>query len=400
MRVLLVNKFLRLVGGTETVFFNEWQWLEEAGHEVIPFGMAHAANIASPYRHFWVAETDYHHPQLRHLATLFWSQEAAEKLAALIKVSPPDVAHLHNIYHQLSPSVVQVLAEANIPTLLTIHDYKLVCPNYRLYTQGQVCTRCVAGTPLSAFVHRCLKDSWLVSGLGALETTFHRWKKVYGQVGQFIAPSQFAKKMMVQGGWAEEKVTVLPHALPKVEMPASTRTNEPFILYAGRLVAEKGVWLFVEAARKLPDIPFRMVGSGQLQEKIEQNCPPNLRLLGQMPATALAQQYAQARAVVIPSLWYEIFGMVALEAMGHGVPVIASDIGGLPEVVEHGQTGWLFPAGDVAALVAAISKLWHDSQLAQQLGMAAQERVKTAFVPAQHLTQLLTLFQKAKLETL
>ncbi|MEW5987865.1 MAG: glycosyltransferase, partial [Chloroflexota bacterium] len=194
MRILLVNKFLYPAGGAETVFFNEWRWLEAAGHEVIPFGMAHPGNVSSPYSRFWVSQIDYRHPTPSQLVNLVWSSEAAEKLARLMAETRPHVAHLHNVYHQLSPSILSTLRKAKVPAVMTLHDYKLICPNYRLFTQGQPCQRCVHSHAWHAVRHRCLKDSLAASGLAAVETTLHRRLRSYDSLARLIAPSYFVQE--------------------------------------------------------------------------------------------------------------------------------------------------------------------------------------------------------------
>lgn len=394
MRVLLVNKFLHPVGGSETVFFNEWRWLEEAGHEVIPFGMTHPRNVDSPYHLFWTPTISYDQPTPAQLLSLIWSAPAARQISRLIAHTRPDVAHLHNVYHQLSPSIIAVLRRAGIPILLTLHDYKLICPNYRLYTRQQPCTRCVGSHPWHALRHRCLNASLPASGLAALETALHHALRAYVAVDRFIAPSRFMKEMMTRGGWAATRITVLPHAI-EPPRPAPTPRTDPTILFAGRLVAEKGIELLLAAAARLPHIPFRLAGSGPLRRRAD-DTPANVTWLGQRTPDELAAAYAAARAVVIPSRWYEVFGMSALEAMSHGVPVVASDIGGLPEVVTHEETGLLVPPDDLAALVAAISRLWHDPPMAARLGEAARQRVRQRHAPAAHMAALLALFAQAR----
>lgn len=394
MRVLLINKFLHPVGGSETVFFQEWAWLEAAGHEVIPFGMAHPDNVASPYQSYWAPQVDYDQPTPGQLVSLIWSRAAARQLKALALATRPDVAHLHNVYHQLSPAIIAVLRQLRIPTVLTAHDYKLVCPNYRLYTQGQVCSRCVGSHPWHALRHRCLKSSWSASALAAVETGVHRWLRAYAGIDQFIAPSHFLKTMLQRGGWPAAQITALPHAVPLP--PPTTNANPAAILFAGRLVPEKGVAWLLAAARRLPDVPFRIAGTGPLWRAA---APTNVTWLGHLSPAELAAEYAAARAVVAPSLWYELFGMSALEAMSHGCPVIASRIGALPELVSHEETGLLVAPGEVEELAAAIARLWRDADLAAQLGRAAQAHVRAHHDPADHLTRLVQLFRQLRQPT-
>ncbi|MCA9990569.1 MAG: glycosyltransferase family 4 protein [Ardenticatenaceae bacterium] len=399
MRILLINKFLRPVGGTETIFFNEWRWLEAAGHTVIPFGMAHPDNVASPYAEYWVPAVDYNRPTPGQLRELVWSRTAAARLAALIAATRPEAAHLHNIYHQLSPSILPVLQQANLPSLLTVHDYKLICPNYRLFTGGVPCTRCVSSHPWHALLHRCQKDSAAASALVALESSLHRRRQAYAPVDRFIVPSHFVQALLVRGGFPAGKLQIIPHAIPAPAPPAPTPPGgaPPVVLYAGRLEPEKGLDILLTAAAQLPDIPFAIAGEGSLGPAIAHELTrpalANVRLLGKLSPAGLAAARQSARLAVVPSVWYEVFGLSALEALQAGLPVVASRMGGLAEVVQHEQTGLLVPPGDAPALAAAIRQLWDDPGRAQQMGRAGQAYVQQHHRPEQYTTALLAAWQ-------
>lgn len=390
MRLLLVNKFLRPVGGAETVFFNEWQWLAAAGHEVIPFGMAHPANVDSPYRHFWLDEVDYRRPTASQLARFIWSGEAAEKLANLVRATRPDIAHLHNIYHQLTPSLLPVLSQANIPIILTVHDYKLVCPNYRLYTQGQLCQRCLSGRTWPAFRYRCHKDSWLASAFVALESGLHRQWQSYRLVNRFIAPSRFGQEMLVRGGYPAEQISNLPHAIAVPNQASGPTAGGP-VLFVGRLEPEKGVRLVLEVAGRLPHIPFWLAGEGSLPGR---TTLPNVTFLGRVAPAGLPPLRRQASLELVPSLWYELFGLTALEGMAAGLPILASNVGALPEIVIDGETGWLLPAGDGAAWASAIDRLWSAPRLGQDMGRAGYQRAWELFRPEPHTQALEDIYRQ------
>lgn len=399
MRILLANKFLHHVGGAETVFFAEWQMLAAAGHDIIPFGMAHPDNGASPYADYWVPRSNYDRPSLSQIRNLIHSPEAARRIAALVADTRPDIAHLHNIYHQLSPSILPVLAAAGIPVVMTVHDYKLVCPNYRLFTQNAPCTRCVDSHPWHAVRYCCHHASYAASAMVALETALHRRRKAYAPVDLFLAPSLFVKNLLLQGGFPAGKIQVVPHAVaaaPPPEPVAAPLPAEKFVLYAGRLEPEKGVAILLAAAARLSTVPFVLAGSGSQSGQLPTLA--NVTVLGKLSPGQLETVRRQAALEVMPVIWYEVFGMSALEGMRAGLPVVASDIGALPELVQDEHTGLLVPPGDVGALVAAIQRLLQDSTLAQRLGRSGRQLVQDRFRPEQHLATLLDCYHSVQRE--
>lgn len=395
MNILFINKFLRHVGGAETVFFDEWRWLEAEGHTIIPFGMAHPDNIESEYKHHWVEQIDYGRPTLGQLRDMIWSREAARKLRGLIEETRPDIAHLHNIYHQLSPSILATLKQAGIPAILTAHDYKLICPNYRLYTQGQPCERCVQSHTWHAVRHACQKNSRAASTLVALESGIHRFRQAYSSIDHFIAPSQFVRQKLIEGGIPSQKVSWLPHAVARFDKSPykATRYSDTF-LFAGRLEPEKGVRFLIELAQRLPHLAFWIAGTGSLFNEIQNHKLANVRLLGKLPRLKLEEVRQGVTAELIPSLWYEVFGMSAVEAMQAGLPVLASRLGGLVDVVQDGKTGLLLPAGDIPVWTKATTHLAENNDYAQQMGRSGREYALKQFNPHKHTQTLLELYER------
>jgi len=212
----------------------------------------------------------------------------------------------------------------------------------------------------------------------------------------------FMKQMMVRAGFAEERVRLLPHCTAQLTPDGDASAwlpplRKPFFLFAGRLEPEKGVSLLLLAARRLPHISFVIAGAGLLAASIAEQAATldNVSMLGVLKADQLAALRREARAELAPSVWYEVFGMSALEAMQQGLPVIAGDIGGLRDIVVNGETGLLVPPGDVDALVAAVERLHNDASLAARLGAAGRSHVQQHHQPAQHLRQLLSIYGEA-----
>lgn len=399
MKVLLVNKFLYPAGGAEAVMFLMWRYLEAEGHAVIPFGMAHPRNVLTAYDDALVPPINYEgqvslRAQVAAARAIWFSDEARRRLARLLAESHPDVAHLHNIYHQLSPAILDALRQAGVPAVMTVHDYKLACPNYRLFTEGAPCTRCVGGSFHHAVIHRCVKGSRSKSLVCAIENSLHRRTGAYDSIARFIAPSRFLRDILLRAGLPDSKLLHWPNP---VDLPPVPRSRDAgYILFCGRLAAEKGLWTLVRAAERLPKVEFRLTGEGPLRAELETWCLErslyHIRFLGFVPPEDMPALMRGARCLVMPSEWYENSPMALLEALGHGVPVVASAIGGLPELIEHGQEGLLVPPGNHEALAEALAQLAADPAQAARMGWAARKRAERDHAPRPYLERLLELY--------
>ncbi|MDP2709038.1 MAG: glycosyltransferase, partial [bacterium] len=364
MKILQINKFYYLKGGTERHIFSLSRLLCRAGHEVIPFAMADKSNDATIYSRYFSQPVGLDKFNLKNIFKLFYNREAAEKLEKLIKTERPDIAHLHNISHQLSSSVIDVLKKYHIPIVQTLHDYKLVCPNYKLFSGGEVCYKCRGGKYYNCLLNKCVKNSYLKSLLATLEAYYCRQNGVYKKIDLFIAPSRFMKDVCVNFGIAGNKIKTLNH-FKGVSTPVLTRetSSEPYLLYYGRLAEEKGVLVLVRAMILTEEkIKLKIVGAGPDFGKIknlikELKLAERIEMSGPKFGEELNNYIVNSRAVVVPSIWPENFPYVVLEAESLGKPVIASAIGGLKEMVADGENGFLFEAGKVKSLALAIDKL-------------------------------------------
>ncbi len=374
MRILVVNKFYWEKGGSERVLFDLAHGYAAAGHEVIPFAMASPRNLPTPWADRFAPEVRWEGggglATLRAAAGVIHSGEAKRRLAALLRDARPDVAHLHNFHHQLSPSIVDALREAGVPAVHTLHDYKVVCPNYLLFTRGDVCRRCAGGRYLQAVVHRCVRGSAAASAVAAVESAWHRARRTLERgIRVFVAPSRFLADEVRAMGF-RGRLEVVPNGLDVDAIPAATRPGEGF-LYAGRLAHEKGVATLVEAALADPALGVTIAGDGPDADALRRaaaRAPDRVRFCGALPRAELLARLRSARAVVMPSLWHENAPLAALEAAASAVPVIASRRGGLPEIVRDGENGILVPPGDPEALAKAMRSLQDSPDLAARLG--------------------------------
>jgi glycosyltransferase involved in cell wall biosynthesis len=404
MIVLLVNKYLHVTGGAETVLFKQWRLLEANGHQVIPFAMAHPDNVPTSYARFFAPAVDYERGGLagaaREAVGILWSRAARRGLAELLAHLPtggrPQVAHLHNVYHQLSPAVLAPLRAMGIPAVMTLHDYKLVCPNYRMYTQGAPCERCLSGHYWHAVTHRCVKDSYAKSLLCAVEGTVHRGMQAYGSLVLIISPSEFLRDKLVQAGWEPHRITVIRNP---VALPAERHADEGYVVYCGRLVPEKGLVTLLRAARMWHGVRLLIAGDGPLRAGLEVQAAgaPGARVefLGRLTPDAVAQLLRGARCLILPAEWPENSPLAVLEALAQGVPVVTTALGGLPELVTDGDNGRVVAPGDAEALAEAVAGLLQDAAYAGRLGRAGRERMRERHDPARWLERHLQLYAEA-----
>ncbi len=365
--VLNVNKFHYLRGGSERYYFDLEAILAERGHHVLSFSMAHARNRPSPQAAHFVPEVSWDGGPLRALwsgLSVIHSGAAAARIDALLDAERVDVAHLHNIAHQLSPSLLGPLRRRGIPVVQTLHDYKLICPNYRLFTEGAPCERCRGGRYWNASLHGCGRGAAAGSLLLAIESSIHRASGVYGRgVDIFLAPSRFLLEKAVAFGVPRERLRHLPYPIAVAaeegrvdRRGAGGGTGADYFLYAGRLAPEKGIRTLLSAAERLPDVALHIAGDGELRGEVASRAArlPGVTLHGHLAQEEVARLQREALAVVVPSEWYENLPLAILEAFAAGTPAVAAAIGGIPELVRDGETGLLFPPGDAGALAGAL----------------------------------------------
>jgi glycosyltransferase involved in cell wall biosynthesis len=400
MRVLLVNKFFRPGAGAETAFFATRALLQDSGHEVVDFAMADPANDPSPYAAHFAPRRSYAGGRpLRRVADAgasVYSPAARRAVRRLVRETRPDLAHLHNVYHQLTLSIVDELAAQGVPLVMTLHDYKIVCPAYTLYTDGAPCRRCVGGTPLHAIPHRCIKDSAAASAVGAAEALLARIRGTYRRIDAFVAPSRFLAELAATEV-PRERVHVVPNFLPQPPGPATDADRDPVVLYAGRLEEVKGVRPLLAAFEHVRP-PGRLViaGDGPLRALVEDAAArnPRIRYAGRIAQHEVQAELGRASALVLPSLWEENCPMIVLEARAAGTPVVCSPTGGLPELVDHEHDGLLVDPRAAAALATALERLMADAGLRSRLAAAGRERFARAHTADVHRENLFAVYHR------
>jgi glycosyltransferase involved in cell wall biosynthesis len=368
MKILLINKYHYIRCGSSRAYFDTAKVLTDAGHEVAFFSVRDPRNVKTEWDEYFVRGAEYGDcgqsiaEKLRLASNILWNREAARNLDRLIDDFRPDVAHLHNIYHQLSPSVLRTLHRRNVPMVMTLHDYKLVSPNYNLFVRGSIWNH---SSGFRCIVDRCVKDSYAKSLLCAMEKRLHAFLGSYSDVDAFIAPSRFLIGKFAELGFRNE-ITHLPQPLvPFPERMDDAGARDGRILFFGRISPEKGIETLIAAATSLADTyDIRIVGDGDpvyvdgLKRTVtERGLSGRVHFVGAKFGDALDREIREAKAVVIPSVWYENMPYVLLESLARGKVVIASAIGGMSERIENGVSGFLFAPGDSEDLSRVIRKL-------------------------------------------
>ncbi len=383
MKILMVNKFLHPNGGSETYIFQLGEELQARGHEVQYFGMEHEGRVVGNRVQQYTQDMDFHTSKVKKLLYPFkilYSLEAKRKLTAVLHDMKPDVVHLNNINFQLTPSVIYAVraygkrSGRKVKIVYTAHDYQWVCPNHmmRIPATGKICFACREGHFFSCAKNRCIHGSFVKSLLGALEGKLYHRLRTYGMVDVIICPSAFMKRQLDTDPIFAEK-TVMMHNF--VEKAAAGRGEESagadrgvkgaqtvadYVLYFGRFSEEKGIATLLKACQALPEIPFVFAGTGPLEAMVEQ--AENVENKGFVTGAALGKLIAGARFSVYPSEWYENCPFSVMESQIYGTPVLVSDLGGAPELVQAGATGELFRGGDAEELTAHIRELWEDPE--------------------------------------
>ena len=329
MKILQINKFYYLKGGAERYMFDVSKLLEKKGHTVIPFSMQSDKNYSTPYSKYFFKEVNLDKFGFLNILKIFYNYDALRRLKKLIRDEQPEVAHLHNIYYQVSPAIIKLLKKNNIRVVLTMHDYFMVCPNYQLFCNGQICHACLNGSLMSLLKQKCIKNSFSKSLLAYLEYKYnHNIKKYYDLVDEFIAPSQYMKDVCVAGGVNQDKIRVNVNFVDPLD-----KEDEPsdYLLYYGRVSREKGVDKLIKAYKESKqEYNLHIVGEGEEKDTLvelikSEQLEDKIKILGAKYDNDLENEISKAKAVVIPSIWPENMPYVLLESLARGKGWVASE---------------------------------------------------------------------------
>ena len=395
VRILHVNKFLYRRGGAEAYMLDTSELQARHGHQIAYFSMDHPLNLPSDFTAHFPQHIEFD-PQpstvggkLRVAGRLLYSPSAKRGIEHVLKDFRPDIVHLHNIYHQLSPSILRPLKKKGIPAIMTLHDYKLVCPTYLFLDHGQVCEACLGGHFYEAVRRRCNNGSLVASSLNAFEMTVHTGLKLYSPVGLFLCPSRFLMKKMEQGGVFPDRLRCVPNF---VDAGGIKTQDEPGsgVVYAGRLSMEKGVDVLVEAVAQA-GVDLQVAGDGPDRPALTalaDRLGARVQWHGHLPQGKLHALVRSAAVSVLPSRCHENQPLGVLESFACGVPVIGTTLGGIPELIEPGIDGDLVAPNDPQALAFALERVLSNPQRAHEMGKAGRRKCEREFSPEAHLERL------------
>lgn len=400
--LLSVNNYHYYRGGAETVFLEHNRMFAQAGWTVVPFAMRHERNLPTPWSGHFVDEIEFGEDyslaeKLARAPRVVYSLQARRRLARLLQSAPPDVCHAHNIYHHISPSILGLLKHRNIPVVVTLHDLKIACPAYNMLAPDGICERCRGGRLYNVALHRCIKGSATLSGLVMVEAMLHRLLGSYTRcVSRFVVPSRFYAEKLQDWGYPAGMFRHVPNF---VDVQRYEPRYEPGrrVLYFGRLSREKGLHTLIQAAAQAR-CSLALAGTGPDEEALHalvQATGADVEFLGYLSGRRLHEAVQAARAVVLPSEWYENAPMSVLEAYALGKPVLGARIGGIPELVREGMTGLQFESASVQSLTDALLRMQRlgDAELSG-MGREGRRWVESAFTADIYRERILGVYRE------
>ena len=371
LRILLINKFHYRRGGAETYYFDLGEILEKRGHEIHYFSMADDLNEKTNDEKYFVKHQEYVGAKniiekMKAFLTTVYSFEAKQKLEQMIMEIQPDIIHINNYHRQLSCSIFDAIKKYKIPIVMTAHDATNICPQIYM-NYKEMCTECSNGKYYYCLKKKCVKNSLSMSFAGMIEGYISKYRKVYEKIDYLISPSRYLAKIYVNDGFDQNKLVVL-HNAKKVEIiDRSVWENRDYGIFFGRLSKEKGILTLLEAISKVKVCSVYIVGDGPEKKEIvrfinDRDMQKKVKIIGYKTGKELNELIARAKFAILPSETPENCPYGVIEAFANGVPVIGSNLGGIPELIDNGVTGWIFNAGDSDSLAKILCKAEKDAE--------------------------------------
>lgn len=405
MKILLVNKYHYVRGGSETYYFGLAELLCKAGHEVIFFAMQDEKNFPCAQSKYFVSNVDFNgklsiYNKFSAALRMVYSLEAKKKISALIEKERPDIIHINLFHRVLTASIVDAARKYNVPVVFTMHDLNCFCPNHTMLDHGKICEACLHGNYLNCVRRVCFKDSRLKCLMAAIESEYNKLSGLYNKIDLFITPSEFYKKKMIESGLTKNKILCLRNFLPQNTSLPEKYVKGSYYLYFGRLSKEKGIMSLLQAVHCMPNVHLEIAGTGpmevELQNYVHNKCmEERVHFNGFLSGKALNRIVASAKCVVLASEWYENGPYSIMEAMAAGKPVIVSSKGGLPEIVQDGENGYICEAFNPNSLAECIQKMEQlDDKQYNQMSYSAASKAVQLFGADQYLDKLISEYKR------
>lgn len=397
MRILLVNKFHYLRGGSEKYYFELAQLLKSKGHTVGFFSMKHEENITTGDAEFFVEEIDLNTGSKLKALDVIYSQENKRLMAKALEEFKPDIVHINNFQRQLSASIIDAINEKNIPIVMTAHDLNPICPASIMLYNGEVCDDCITKGYAQCIKKKCVKGSTLKSTLGVMEKKYYDFHKVFRKIDCIISPSEFNKNQLVNGKLKYSEIVTLHNFVNESERNDYVLGDYAF--YLGRLSKEKGILNLIEAIGDIPDAKLLIAGDGPERERIEayiseHKLDGRITLLGYQNQDSIHKYITNSRFVVIPSICNENCPYSVLEAMEIGKPIVASRIGGIPELIADGENGYLYKADDINELKEKLMLMLDNDDKVNRFAQKSRELYESYYSPDSYYNELIKIYNK------
>ena len=380
MRILFAHNSYQQHGGEGIVLSAEIKLLTAMQHDVRLFSVSNRTMNDFPDR-------------LTTALLCHYSVRSKELFHNEINFFHPDVVHVHNFFPLLTPSIYDACREANVPVVQTLHNYRTICPGALLMRDGCICEKCVIGSPYWAVFHRCYRNSFLGSFAVARMVDYHQKNKTWqNKVNRFIALTDFGEKKFIQAGFPQKKIAVKPNFIKDpLKSKKKCRQRKKSALFVGRLSLEKGVETLIDAWKKI-DYHLEIAGTSSLLQKLKKNSPDNVTFLGHLSKEKIINRMAESSFLIMPSIWYEGFPMVIVESFACGLPVVASRLGSMEEIIQDGITGIHFNPGNSDDLSEKIRELISSPERIKQMSVNVRNEYEKKYTPEKNYEMLMEIY--------
>jgi glycosyltransferase involved in cell wall biosynthesis len=403
MKILHIHKFFYFDGGADRYFFDLASLMRQHGHENMFFSTKSPKNYETPYEKYFVkgfSPSTVDSLSLLDKARIFfngiYSLEAKRKIRLLIKDVRPNIAHVYNIFYHLSPSIFHSLEKAGVPIVMSLLDCQILCASASLYVKGHDCQRC-KDSYINILRNNCFRNYIPASIMGYCAKKIHNLLRIWDKVDLFVTASENTKQLFVDWGFDENKIMVNPY-FADVDSIAPCYDFQDYCLFVGRLTFEKGVDVLLQAFKDI-DTKLIIVGDGPARKWMEnfvvKHLMRNIEFVGLIESKGKLYEYIRnSMFTIVPSSWFELFPLIALNSFCVGKPVIGSDSGGIPEIVDHKKNGLIFHRGDTDGLRDAVEHLLNDKNLIIKYGENARRKAELNYTPAKHYSQMIEAYNR------